>query len=55
MELRHHAAMAAIWSTESLVDLDAVYSKLAVGGWLALIVPDTSIVAIARRDSSRCT
>jgi hypothetical protein len=26
--------------TENLVDLDAVYSKLAVGGWLALIVPD---------------
>jgi hypothetical protein len=27
-------------AAESLVDLDAVYSKLAVGGWLALIVPD---------------
>jgi len=26
--------------TESLVDLDAIYSKLTVGGWLALIVPD---------------
>ena len=26
--------------TENLVDLDSVYSKLAVGGWLALIVPD---------------
>jgi hypothetical protein len=25
---------------ESLVDLDAVYSKVAVGGWLALIHPD---------------
>jgi hypothetical protein len=25
---------------QNLVDLDAVYSKLAVGGWLALIVPD---------------
>jgi hypothetical protein len=25
---------------ENLVDLDAVYSKLTVGGWLALIVPD---------------
>lgn len=24
----------------SLIDLDAIYSKLAVGGWLALIVPD---------------
>ena len=34
--------MAAIWSTESLIDLDAVYSKLAVDGWLALIVPDGS-------------
>jgi hypothetical protein len=29
--------------TENLVDLDAVYSKLAVGGWLALIVPDASV------------
>jgi hypothetical protein len=29
--------------TENLVDLDAVYSKLAVGGWLALIVPDMSV------------
>ncbi|NGZ08282.1 MAG: putative baseplate assembly protein [Nitrospira sp. LK70] len=27
---------------ESLVDLDAVYSKLAVGGWLALIHPDSN-------------
>lgn len=27
-------------ANKSLVDLDAVYSKLAVGGWLALIVPD---------------
>ena len=27
-------------AAENLVDLDAVYSKLAVGGWLALIVPD---------------
>jgi hypothetical protein len=27
---------------ENLVDLDAVYPKLAVGGWLALIVPDKS-------------
>jgi Baseplate J-like protein len=26
----------------SLVDLDAVYPKLTVGGWLALIVPDAS-------------
>jgi hypothetical protein len=26
--------------TENLVDLDSVYSKLAVDGWLALIVPD---------------
>jgi hypothetical protein len=26
--------------TENLVDLDSVYSKLAVHGWLALIVPD---------------
>jgi hypothetical protein len=25
---------------ENLVDLDAVYSKLTMGGWLALIVPD---------------
>src|SRR5262249_2382307 len=25
---------------ENIVDLDSVYSKLAVGGWLALIVPD---------------
>jgi hypothetical protein len=29
-------------STQSLVDLDAVYSKLAVGGWLALIHPDSN-------------
>jgi hypothetical protein len=29
--------------TENLVDLDAVYSKLAVSGWLALIVPDADI------------
>jgi hypothetical protein len=29
-------------ATLSLVDLDAVYPKLAVGGWLALIVPDAS-------------
>jgi hypothetical protein len=29
--------------TENLVDLDAVYSKLAIGGWLALIVPDMSV------------
>jgi hypothetical protein len=29
--------------TENLVDLDAVYSKLAVGGWLALIAPDASV------------
>lgn len=29
--------------TENLVDLEAVYSKLAVGGWLALIVPDMSV------------
>jgi hypothetical protein len=29
--------------TESLIDLDAVYSKLAVDGWLALIVPDGSV------------
>src|SRR5262249_33519170 len=28
---------------ESLVDLDAVYSKLAVGGWLALIHPDAHV------------
>lgn len=28
---------------ENLVDLDALYSKLAVGGWLALIVPDLSV------------
>jgi Baseplate J-like protein len=27
-------------AAKNLVDLDAVYSKLAVGGWLALIVPD---------------
>ena len=30
-----------LW-TLSLVDLDAVYPKLAVGGWLALMVPDGS-------------
>jgi Baseplate J-like protein len=29
-------------ATAKLVDLDAVYSKLTVGGWLALIDPDTS-------------
>jgi Baseplate J-like protein len=29
--------------SENLVDLDAVYSKLAVGGWLALIVPDADV------------
>lgn len=29
-------------ATEGLVDLDVVYSKLAVGGWLALIHPDTN-------------
>jgi hypothetical protein len=29
--------------TENLVDLDAVYAKLAVGGWLALIVPDKDV------------
>jgi hypothetical protein len=28
-------------ATAKLVDLDAVYSKLTVGGWLALIEPDT--------------
>jgi baseplate J-like protein len=27
-------------AASNLVDLDAVYSKLTVGGWLALIVPD---------------
>jgi Baseplate J-like protein len=27
-------------ATANLVDLDAVYSKLTVGGWLVLIVPD---------------
>jgi len=27
-------------ATERLIDLDAVYSKLVVGGWLALIHPD---------------
>jgi hypothetical protein len=30
-----------LW-TQSLVDLDAVYPKLAVDGWMALIVPDAS-------------
>jgi hypothetical protein len=30
-------------ATQSIVDLDAVYSKLAVDGWLALIVPDGSV------------
>jgi hypothetical protein len=29
-------------ATASLVDLDAVYSKLTVDGWLALIAPDAS-------------
>jgi hypothetical protein len=29
-------------ASQSLVDLDAVYSKLAVGGWLALIHPDSN-------------
>ena len=29
--------------TENLVDLDATYSKLAAGGWLALIVPDSNV------------
>jgi hypothetical protein len=29
-------------ATENLVDLDAVYAKLAVGGWLALVVPTKS-------------
>jgi hypothetical protein len=29
--------------TDSLVDLDAVYSKVAVGGWLVLIRPDGSV------------
>src|SRR5262249_27349011 len=29
-----------VLATQSLVDLDAVYGKLAVGGWLALIHPD---------------
>jgi hypothetical protein len=35
-------AAGANLATEGLVDLDAVYSKLAVGGWLALIAPDAS-------------
>ena len=30
-------------ANENVVDLDAVYSKLAVGGWLVLIVPDKSV------------
>lgn len=30
-------------ATQGLVDLDAVYSKVAVGGWLALIVPDANV------------
>jgi hypothetical protein len=29
--------------TNSLIDLDAVYSKVAVGGWLVLIRPDGSV------------
>lgn len=29
-------------ASQSLVDLDSVYSKLAVGGWLALIHPDSN-------------
>jgi hypothetical protein len=29
--------------TDSLIDLDAVYSKVAVGGWLVLIRPDGSV------------
>jgi hypothetical protein len=29
-------------ASQSLVDLDAVYSKLAAGGWLALIHPDSN-------------
>jgi hypothetical protein len=34
------SADGANLGSESLVDLDAVYSKLVVGGWLALTVPD---------------
>ena len=30
-------------AAEGVVDLDAVYSKLAVGGWLALIAADSSV------------
>jgi hypothetical protein len=30
-------------ATAGLVDFDAVYSKISVGGWLALIVPDGNV------------
>ncbi|MGH9622705.1 MAG: putative baseplate assembly protein, partial [Bryobacteraceae bacterium] len=36
-------ASGANLATQGLVDLDAVYPKLSVGGWLAMIIPDANV------------
>lgn len=36
-------ASGANLAAQGLVDLDAAYSKVSVGGWLALIVPDANV------------